>query len=314
MLAILDNRFSEKDADGSSALKLNNVSTDFQPIELIRTSFHLPENFLCDSGYIYETVFKRPPTSVIREALQMLSSKAFEKNALTLNVNQINIAIKQLRLDNLGTQFIDVYFDTAPSLLIFAYSHTGAFSHNLSSGSGDQDSSEAEGAKDDQSGDQQRPDKENVHSNEDGGSSPKATEDLKKSPVAAVAAAVAAQSPAENIFRLQIMIELIRMHVISSNNVRAMASDSPSVGGPTSSGSSSDRLKKPPSGYGLPKWRDGQGDGDSTGSGSMHSSSNDSGDSGDSNSDSEDSLDELFDGLPDFIKAGAPILLDSLIL
>jgi hypothetical protein len=103
MLGILDTRFNGRDVDVvPSTLKMDSLSTDTLPTELIRTSLHLPENFLCDSGFIYETVFKRPPTSVIREALQMLSSKAFEKNALALNVNQINLAIKQLRLDHLG--------------------------------------------------------------------------------------------------------------------------------------------------------------------------------------------------------------------
>lgn len=98
MLAILDERFNDKDVESASS----SSSSTFQPIELIKTSMNLPQDFLCDSGFVYETVFKRPPTSVIREALQMLSSKAFEKSAQGLNAHQINIAIKQLRIDYLG--------------------------------------------------------------------------------------------------------------------------------------------------------------------------------------------------------------------
>ena len=97
MLAILDERFNEKDLENSVK-----SSSTFQPIELIKTSMNLPQDFLCDSGFVYESIFKKPPTSVIREALQMLSSKAYEKNAQSLNTHQINIAIKQMRLDHLG--------------------------------------------------------------------------------------------------------------------------------------------------------------------------------------------------------------------
>mmetsp|Transcript_19496 Transcript_19496/g.33093 ORF Transcript_19496/g.33093 Transcript_19496/m.33093 type:complete len:234 (+) Transcript_19496:1-702(+) len=116
MLAILDSRHVEQEdfRDSTSSRRDNTIPASgntvgqsqpqqaFQPVELIRSAIHLPEDFLCDSGYLYETIFRRPPTSVVREALQTLVRKAYEKSPAALGVDQINLAIKQLRLDNLG--------------------------------------------------------------------------------------------------------------------------------------------------------------------------------------------------------------------
>lgn len=100
MFALLDCRNSGKEESGAveSAVSYQNL----KPSEYVRSAMDLPDNFLCDSGYLYNTIFSRPQTAVVREALVMLSKKAFEKSPATLDIEQINIAIKQLKLDNLG--------------------------------------------------------------------------------------------------------------------------------------------------------------------------------------------------------------------
>ncbi len=101
MLAILDSRLLQNhDNDSRDQQTVN--KEDFKPVELIRSLMNLPEDFLCDGGYIYETVFQRAPAGVVREALQMLVQTAFEKSPSQLGIEQINLAIKQLRLNNLG--------------------------------------------------------------------------------------------------------------------------------------------------------------------------------------------------------------------
>eukprot|EP01034_Spumella_vulgaris_P032936 gene32936-40655_t len=243
---------------------MDTLSTDALPTELIRTSIHLPENFLCDSGFIYETVFKRPPTSVIREALQMLSSKAFEKNALTLNVNQINIAIKQLRLDHLGGGVSDVTAD-----------------------SDDEGEGEQVESKTAEEGD--------------------AVQKTETVPKATNINLHVSGNPNENVFRLQIMIELIRMHIIKNNN-KLKAADSTTTVSSNSANStkgsqSDDKSQRSVSAssstckpYSLPAW-DRKGDSEDS-----HSDGDNSDGSGDSDS-SGDSLDELFKDLPPFVQA-----------
>eukprot|EP01038_Epipyxis_sp_PR26KG_P013069 gene13069-17518_t len=107
--AILNLRASENvDGNGSPTsgfipTDMANDTNNFDVIELISNSLDLPNDFLCDSGYIYKHIFSRPPTTVIREALQLLSQKAYEKSPSYLGIDQINLAIKQLRLDNLSS-------------------------------------------------------------------------------------------------------------------------------------------------------------------------------------------------------------------
>jgi hypothetical protein len=69
---------------------------------MLSSTLCLPDDFLCDSGYLYENIFSRPPGVVVREALELLSSKAMEKNVGSIRVDQLNLALKQLRIDNLG--------------------------------------------------------------------------------------------------------------------------------------------------------------------------------------------------------------------
>lgn len=97
MLAILDYRMTQNNDEHKKVVRKD----DFQPMELIKSMINLPNEFLCDSGYIYTTIFQRPPTSVIKEALLLVVQKAFEKFPSSLGIEQINLAIKQLRIDSL---------------------------------------------------------------------------------------------------------------------------------------------------------------------------------------------------------------------
>lgn len=95
LLAILDSKLQERDPK----IELSSKTPEFQPNEILRSLLYLPKNFLCDEGYLFETIFNRSPAIVISEALQLLLSKCHEKDASSLGEDQINLAIKQLRLD-----------------------------------------------------------------------------------------------------------------------------------------------------------------------------------------------------------------------
>jgi hypothetical protein len=68
---------------------------------LLSSTIHLPEHFLCDSGFLYEQIFSRSFDAVTREAIKLMTTKAFEKSTEKLRVDQINLAIKQMRIDEL---------------------------------------------------------------------------------------------------------------------------------------------------------------------------------------------------------------------
>lgn len=68
---------------------------------MLGTSLSLPDEFLCDSGYLYEKIFSKPPSAVVKEALRILTTKAMETNISALRVDQINLALKQLKIENL---------------------------------------------------------------------------------------------------------------------------------------------------------------------------------------------------------------------
>lgn len=171
MLAILDSRLTHNVELERQLIQTTNKD-DFKPVELIRSLMHLPEDFLCDGGYIYETVFQRPPTGVVREALQMLVQTAFEKSPSQLGIEQINLAIKQLRLNNLG--------GVAGSEVDIGCSETEA---------------------------------------DDDTPVPTETTEQKYNPARR-------GSAGEETFRLQIMIELIRIHIVSLNKKRLAAESS----------------------------------------------------------------------------------------
>ena len=70
-------------------------------LALLSASVNLPADFLC-TGFLYEHVFSKPPVSVVREALHLLLETAQESEVEALDCHQINLAIKQVRIDNLA--------------------------------------------------------------------------------------------------------------------------------------------------------------------------------------------------------------------
>jgi hypothetical protein len=74
-----------------------------RPLEMamLSATISLPDEFLCDSGFLYDSIFSRAPGAVVREAMQLLAAKAFEKTSATLRIDQINLALKQLRVEKL---------------------------------------------------------------------------------------------------------------------------------------------------------------------------------------------------------------------
>lgn len=137
VLAILDCRRTAAvlQSDALPSVTLN------QPVEVVRSMLALPAGFLCSnssvtnskagqvgssntnsssSNYLFDKIFSRPPMSIIREALLLLSEKvrsadsslnsqptsdpesAASSSSPSLNMDQIHIAIKQLKLEFLA--------------------------------------------------------------------------------------------------------------------------------------------------------------------------------------------------------------------
>jgi hypothetical protein len=104
MLALLENRAAaESDMMKSSNGKVINGAPHQRPLEMamLSATISLPDEFLCDSGFLYDSIFSRAPGAVVREAMQLLAAKAFEKTSATLRIDQINLALKQLRVEKL---------------------------------------------------------------------------------------------------------------------------------------------------------------------------------------------------------------------
>jgi hypothetical protein len=105
MLALLDNRAAvESDSVKNQSGKGVAVGAPQQrPLEMamLSATISLPDEFLCDSGYLYDSIFSRAPGAVVREAMQLLAAKAFEKTSSSLRVDQINLALKQLRVEKM---------------------------------------------------------------------------------------------------------------------------------------------------------------------------------------------------------------------
>lgn len=93
MFALLDSMHSTKDI--TPPMKAG----QFKPLEVVQSLLNLPAQFLCDNGYLFERVFSRPPATVVKEAVQIIVKKAEEQNSSSLGLQQINLALKQLRLD-----------------------------------------------------------------------------------------------------------------------------------------------------------------------------------------------------------------------
>mmetsp|Transcript_4090 Transcript_4090/g.6339 ORF Transcript_4090/g.6339 Transcript_4090/m.6339 type:complete len:913 (+) Transcript_4090:60-2798(+) len=73
----------------------------YMQFDILSKSINLPEHFLCDSGFMCEHVFSKSPSAVLKEAMQLLSKYAMEKTSSALTLDQINLALKQIRVDNL---------------------------------------------------------------------------------------------------------------------------------------------------------------------------------------------------------------------
>ena len=102
MLAIFGNM--QRDGDTTSKEEEWKPMADRPPIELslLSSTINLPDNFLCNSGFIYDRIFSRSPIEVLRESLQLVRSKTLDQSLEALDVDQINLALKQIRIDNLA--------------------------------------------------------------------------------------------------------------------------------------------------------------------------------------------------------------------
>ena len=109
MLALLENRSSSESDSLKNPGGKGVVGAPLQrPLEMamLSATISLPEEFLCDSGYLYESIFSRAPGAVVREAMQLLAAKALEKTSSSLRVDQINLALKQLRVEKMTANMV----------------------------------------------------------------------------------------------------------------------------------------------------------------------------------------------------------------
>ena len=98
MLAVLDHRLRRAANDGENVNAGTAGKSDIE-LSLLCASVNLPDDFLSDSGYLFTRIFSKAPVQVIREALEMLKDKAQEQSIDELDCDQINMAIKQIRID-----------------------------------------------------------------------------------------------------------------------------------------------------------------------------------------------------------------------
>lgn len=200
MLAILESKRIEEDSKGGSSdsstaiAALGTVVKRAEEFALLSKSINLPEEFLCDSGLLYELVFSRPPSAVLREGLQMLATVALEKCSSALNVEQINLALKQMKIRSLQSQ----------------KNVSGNDSKNRPDEETDKSENESEmnTKNDDNSGD-------NDNDNDNKGAGATTTTDNNTILNSSAVSKKQQSLQAAETFRLQILTELIRMHIIS---------------------------------------------------------------------------------------------------
>ncbi len=102
LLALLECQRIENETNTSS-----NMIDIPSEIAILSKSVNLPEEMLCDSGLLFETIFSKPPTTVVREGLELLASIACEKSSSYLNTDQINLALKQILVNVIDTSVIN---------------------------------------------------------------------------------------------------------------------------------------------------------------------------------------------------------------
>jgi curved DNA-binding protein CbpA len=100
---------SKKRAEEASSQQLQETNV-FQPINILRLSLQLPEQFFCDSGFLYENLFQYPPLFVVKQLMNYVLKHTNESHLHTLNLSQINIVLKQMKIDS----YCDIHY---PSLI-----------------------------------------------------------------------------------------------------------------------------------------------------------------------------------------------------
>jgi hypothetical protein len=101
-LAILEHRTVDSDLTDLKMPITKDMLGRNHEFSILSQSISLPNEFLCDSGYLFERVFNKSPSSVVKEGLQLLAAVAMEKSSSALNVEQINLGMKQMKVNNLG--------------------------------------------------------------------------------------------------------------------------------------------------------------------------------------------------------------------
>lgn len=111
MLALIECRNDQLNNENNSNSNSSSSSSNgkdkvFQSIrtnefKMLSKSVNLPDEFLCDSGILYDLIFSKAPSSVVKDALQLLASVCMEKTARGLTSDQINLALKQIRVNAL---------------------------------------------------------------------------------------------------------------------------------------------------------------------------------------------------------------------
>ena len=69
---------------------------------LIGRSINLPSDVFQDSNVLFEKVFCKTPNAVLKETLTSIATVALEKATKSLSADQVNLALKQLRVESLG--------------------------------------------------------------------------------------------------------------------------------------------------------------------------------------------------------------------
>jgi hypothetical protein len=118
LTAILDHRSmvgkGDKRSDGNvgglacSSNKSKSTSLH-NPIELLGLIVNFPYHILNTSQYLYEVAFSKPPLQVTNEAFLALKSNAMEKNTSAMNTEQINLSLKQYKVENLTKKSLHIY-------------------------------------------------------------------------------------------------------------------------------------------------------------------------------------------------------------
>jgi hypothetical protein len=219
MLALLDCRLKERNSSDAKKSQPSGGSKSQRSMEIsmLSSTISLPDDFLCDSGYLYEKIFSKPPGAVVREALQMLADKAMEKTATTLRIDQINLALKQLRVENLTSS------SKQPATTEKKKKATSASTSTSSKEEKSATDDDKEGRESEEADASNQHTKENrrVNSSKDAVNKPKQDGATPSTESAAV-------NQELESFRLQILIELIRMHILAysaslRNNAAAAA-------------------------------------------------------------------------------------------